>query len=160
MNTKSINKISNIKQIVSNKKAYFDYEVIKEYECGIILQWHEVKSIRAGHINLKASFVIIRENELFVNKMNISPYKMLPNKEVFDPLRERKLLLHKKSIDYLSWKLKEKWFTIVPLEVYFKWNLIKIKIALVKWKKLYEKKETIKKRDTEMDIRRSLSERI
>lgn len=152
-------KILKITPLLTNKKALNDYEVVKEYECSVKLEWYEVKSVREKHFNLKASFVTIRENELFIQKFHISQYKMLTNSTIYDPERERKLFLHKKDISYLHQKTKEKWFTLIPTEVYFKWNLIKVKIALAKWKKQYEKKEALKKRDIEMDIRRSLSER-
>jgi len=153
------NKLHRILPLLTNKKGFHDYEVLKEYECWIKLDWAEVKSIREKHFNLKSSFVTIRENELFIQKMHISQYKMLTNSTIYDTERERKLLLHKRDISNLLQKIKEKWFTIIPTEVYFKWNLIKIKIALAKWKKLFEKKETLKRKDIEMDIRRSLSER-
>lgn len=145
-----------ITQIVSNKKAFHDYEIIKEFECWIELLWYEVKSIRAKQINLKWSFVIIRNEEIFANKIHISAYKMLANNTIIEPERERKLFLHKKNILQLNQKIKEKGYTIVPTEVYFKWNMIKIKVALVKWKRLYEKKESIKKRDIAMDLKKSL----
>ncbi|EKE28932.1 MAG: SsrA RNA (tmRNA)-binding protein [uncultured bacterium (gcode 4)] len=152
-------KLPKIHPLLVNKKALSDYEVIKEYECGIKLEWHEVKAIRGNQFHMKASFVTIRDGDVYIQKFHISPYKQFTNKEAYDPEKERKLLLHKKSIDALSQKIKEKWFTIIPTEVYFKWNLIKMKIALGRWKKQYEKKEALKKRDIEMDIRRSLSER-
>ena len=153
-------KIAKIIPLLKNKKGFSDYEVLKEYECSMKLLWHEVKSLRANHFHMKASFITIREREVFVQKFHISPYKHFTNSEACDPERERKLLLHKRDIDSLSQKIKEKGYTIIPTEVYFKWNLIKMKIGLAKWKKQYEKKEALKKRDVEMDIRRSLSERI
>ncbi|EKE27585.1 MAG: SsrA-binding protein [uncultured bacterium (gcode 4)] len=152
-------KIPKIHSLLVNKKGLSDFEVLKEYECWIKLEWYEVKSIREKHFHLKASFVTIREGNVYIHKFHISPYKQFTNKEAYDPEREKKLLLHKKSVDALSQKIKEKGFTIIPTEVYFKWNLIKMKIGLARWKKQYEKKEALKKRDIEMDIRRSLSER-
>lgn len=146
--------------LLTNKKALRDFEVLKEYECWIKLEWYEVKSIRDKHFHLKASFVTIREDEIFIQKFHISQYKLLTNSTIYDTERERKLLLHKKDIFSLSQKTKEKWLTIIPTEVYLKWNLIKIKIALVKWKKLYEKRADIKKRDIDMDIRKTLAWKI
>lgn len=155
---------SNIKNqkkesLLVNKKWLNDYEVIKDYECSIELFWYEVKSIRNKNFNLKWSFISINNNWLFIQKMHISLYKFYSNSQAYDPERERKLFLHKKDVEYLQTKLKEKWFTIIPIEVYLKWNLIKIKIWLVRWKKLYEKKQILKNKDIEFDIKRSLSER-
>jgi len=146
-----------IAPLLVNKKALSDYEVIREYECSIELLGHEVKSIRSKHFHLKSSFVTIREWDLFIQKFHISPYTQLTNRVAYDPERERKLFIHKKDITSLSQKMKEKWFTIMPTEVYLKWNLIKLKIALAKWKKLYEKRADIKKRDIEMDMKISLA---
>jgi SsrA-binding protein len=144
--------------LLVNKKWLHDFEVIKEYECGIKLEWYEVKSLRAHQLNLKASFVTIRDSEVFIQKMHISQYKQLTNPAAYDPERERKLMLHKKEIASLLQKIKEKWFTIIPTEVYLKWNLIKVKIALAKWRKEYDKKNVLKNRDIEMDMRKSLKE--
>lgn len=155
----TVKKIPKITHLLVNKKALNDYEVLKEYECWIKLVWFEVKSIRDNHFHLKASFVTIREWRIYIQKFHISPYKMFTNPTAYDPESERELFLHKKDITSLLQKIKEKWFTIIPTEVYLKWNLIKIKIALAKWKKEYEKKESLKKKDIDMEIRRSLSER-
>jgi len=150
-------KIQKIFSLLVNKKALSDYEIIKEYECSIELLWYEVKSVRSKHFHLKASFITIREWLLFIQKFHISQYKQLTNSLSYDAERERKLFLHKKDINYLTQKTKEKWFTIIPTEVYFKWNLIKIKIALARWKKQYEKRADIKKRDIEMDMKITLA---
>lgn len=150
-------KIQKIMSLLVNKKALSDYEIIKEFECGIELIWSEVKSIRSKHFHLKASFISIREWILYIQKFHISQYKLLTNFVSYDPERERKLFLHKKDVNYLSQKIKEKWFTIIPIEVYLKWNLIKLKIALARWKKLYEKRADIKKRDIEMDLKITLA---
>lgn len=153
-----INKrIQKIFSLLVNKKALSNYEVVKEYECWVELLWYEVKSIRAKHFHLKSSFVTIRDDDIFVQKFHITPYKMLTNISTIDAERERKLFLHKKDIHSLSQKTKEKWYTIIPTEVYFKWNLIKLKIALARWKKLYEKKADIKKRDIDMDLKITLA---
>ena len=94
-----------IESLLKNKKAFFDYEFIKEFEVWIELLWYEVKSVKASHVNLKWSFITIREWNLYIQKFHISPYKMLPNKSIVDPLRERKLFLHKSEIFYLDQKL-------------------------------------------------------
>lgn len=147
-----------ITSLLINKKWYSDYEVLKEYECSIKLNWYEVKSIRWKHMHMKSSFITIRDNELFIQKLHISPYKQLTNIATYEAEAERKLFLHKKDIEHLSQKIKEKWYTIIPTEIYFKWNLVKIKIWLAKWRKEYEKKDILKKKDIEMDIRKSLKE--
>lgn len=150
-------KIPKISSILVNKKALSDYEIIKDFECAIKLSWSEVKSIRDKHFHLKSSFITIRDWLIFIQKMHISPFKMLTNKDSFDSEKERQLFLHKRDMSYLGHKIKEKWLTIIPTEVYFKWNLIKVKIALAKWKKLYEKRAQIKKKDIEMDLKISLA---
>jgi SsrA-binding protein len=135
------------KLITKNKKAYFDYEIIDSWEAWIELKWHEVKSIRSGHVNLKWSYISCINQELFAKSIHISAWKTLANRDSLDTKRDRKIFLHKKTVIYLYQKLKEAWFSIVPLEVYFKWSLIKIKVALVKWKKKYQKKQILKERD-------------
>lgn len=139
-------KTPKIETLLTNKKTLFDYEILSSFEAGIELFWYEVKSIKAKHINLKWSFITIRDWMIYLQKFHISPYKMLANKTSIDPTRERKLFIHKKDILHLSQKLKEKWFTLVPIEVYLKWNLIKVRIWLAKWKKMYEKKQILKER--------------
>ena len=135
-----------IVSLLRNKKALFDYEIVCSYEAGIELLGYEVKSAKEKLINLKWSFIVIREGILYIQKFHISPYKNVVNKTAIDPLRERKLFLKKKDIFYLSQKLKEKWFSLIPEEVYLKWNLIKVKVSLVKWKKKFEKKQILKER--------------
>ncbi len=144
--------------ILVNKKALFDYEVIKDYEAWIELTGYEVKSVKLKNINLKWSFVSLANGTPYIMKFHISPYKFIGVKEWVDPTRERKLFLHKKDIFYINQKLKEKWNTLIPTEVYLKGNLIKLKIALAKWKKKYEKKDLIKKKDIQRDIEISLKE--
>ena len=135
------------KLITKNKKAYFDYEIIDSFEAGIELKWYEVKSIRAWHINLKWSYISCINGELFVKNMHISAWKALPNKDSIETSRDRKIFLKKKTIIYLCTKLKEPWFSVVPLELYFKGSLIKVKVGLVKWRKAYQKKQVLKERD-------------
>ena len=137
---------------VKNRKAYFDYFVLKEIECGIVLTGTEIKSIRKGSVNLKDTYARIKNNEVYVINMFISPYDK-GNQFNHDERRQRKLLLHKKEIIKLSQEIKEQGLTLVPLKLYFKDNHAKLLIGLCKGKKLYDKRETIKKRDIERDNR-------
>ena len=144
-----------IKLIANNKKAYHDYFVEEKYECGIELVGTEVKSLRLGKCSVKESFVRIRNGQVYILGMNISPYEKgnIFNK---DPLRERRLLMHKKEILKLEGKLAQQGFTLVPLQVYFKGSLVKVEIGLCKGKKLYDKRETIAAKDQKRDAERSL----
>lgn len=134
------------KLLIKNKKAYFDFFIIETYECGIELKGAEVKSLIEGRASIKEAWVKIKDGQAYIVNMNISPYPFATSfKE--DPLRERKLLLHKKEIIKISTKVKEKGLTLIPLKVYIKNKKIKLEIGLVKAKKLYDKREEIKKRD-------------
>ena len=137
---------------VKNRKAYFDYFILKEIECGIVLTGTEIKSIRKGSVNLKDTYARIKNNEVYVVNMFISAYDK-GNQFNHDERRQRKLLLHKKEIIKLSQEIKEQGLTLVPLKLYFKDNHAKLLIGLCKGKKLYDKRETIKKRDIERDSR-------
>ena len=137
---------------VKNRKAYFDYFILKEIESGIVLTGTEIKSIRKGSVNLKDTYARIKNNEVYVINMFISPYDK-GNQFNHDERRQRKLLLHKKEIIKLSQEIKEQGLTLVPLKLYFKDNHAKLLIGLCKGKKLYDKRETIKKRDIERDNR-------
>ncbi|MDD3414772.1 MAG: SsrA-binding protein SmpB [Lachnospiraceae bacterium] len=136
----------NIKLIANNKKARFDYFIEDTYEAGIVLHGTEVKSLRMGKGSIKESFVRIENGEVFIYGLHISPYEKgnIFNK---DPLRVRKLMMHKYEINKLNGKLAEKGYTIVPLQVYFKDSLVKIEIGLGKGKKLYDKRQDIAKKD-------------
>lgn len=144
---------NSIKLIANNKKAYHDYFVLETFETGIELAGTEVKSIRQGHASIKEAFIRADHGELFIYGMHVNPYEKgnIFNK---DPLRTRKLLLHKKEIDRLSGKATEKGFTIVPLEVYFKGQLVKMKIGLCKGKKLYDKRDDEARRDQKRELER------
>ena len=144
-----------IKLIANNKKAYFDYFILEKYEAGIELFGTEVKSIRLGHCSVKESFVRIDKAQVYIYGMHISPYEKgnIFNK---DPLRVRRLLLHKTEIIKLASKLKEKGLTLAPLRVYFKNSLVKVELGLARGKKNYDKRETIAKKDQQRDIDRSL----
>lgn len=134
------------KLVANNKKAYFDYFIEETFEAGISLAGTEVKSLRMGKCSIKESFIQIVKGEVIVFGMHISPYEKgnIFNK---DPLRERKLLLHKAEINKLSGKIKEKGYTIVPLNVYFKNGLVKVEIGLARGKKLYDKRQVIAEKD-------------
>lgn len=139
-----------------NRKAHFNYEILEKYEGGIELSGSEVKSIRAGRMSLEGAFVIVRGGEVFLINANIPPYQAKNAPPDFDELRNRKILLTKKEIAELVDTEKNKSLTIVPLSLYNKDRKIKISIALAKGKKKYDKRETIKKRETDREIRRSL----
>ena len=144
---------SNGKLIANNKKAYHDYFIEDTYEAGIALAGTEVKSLRMGKCSIKESFVRIENGEVFIYGMHISPYEKgnIFNK---DPLRPRKLLLHKYEINKLLGKTKEKGIAIVPLKVYFKGSLVKVEIGLAKGKKLYDKRDDIAKKDQKREAQR------
>ena len=150
---------SGSKLIAQNKKAYHDYFVDEKYEAGIALYGTEVKSVRAGAVNLKDSYCEIDGGELFAIGFHISPYEKgnIFNK---DPFRVRKLLLHKKEINKLSGRIKQDGLTLIPLSLYFKKQYVKVELGLCKGKKLYDKRETIAKRDAKRDIDRAMKERI
>ena len=134
------------KLIANNKKAYHDFFIDETYECGIALHGTEVKSMRMGKCSIKEAFVRIEDGEVFVYGMHVSPYEKgnIFNK---DPLRVKKLLQHKYEINKLLGKIKEKGYTLVPLQVYFKDGKVKVEIGLARGKKLYDKREAIAKKD-------------
>ena len=144
---------TNGKLIANNKKAYHDYFILDTYETGIALHGTEVKSLRMGKCSIKESFVRIENGEVFICGMHISPYEKgnIFNK---DPLRVRKLLLHKSEINKLLGKMKEKGIAVIPLKVYFKGSLVKVEIGLAKGKKLYDKRQDIAKKDQRRDAER------
>ena len=139
---------------INNRKAYFDYQILEEIEAGIVLTGTEIKSIRNGQANLKDSYAIIRNNEIYILNMHISKYE---EGNIFnhDETRTRKLLLHKKEILKLNDKIKLQGLTLVPLKLYFKKNKAKILIGLAKGKKTYDKRESIKERDIERNIQKN-----
>lgn len=143
----------NIKLIANNKKAYHDYFIEDKYEAGISLHGTEVKSLRTGKCSIKESFIKIENGEMFIYGMHISPYEKgnIFNK---DPLRVRKLLLHKQQINKINGQLSQKGYTVVPLRVYFKGRLVKLEIGLAKGKKLYDKREDIAKKDMRRETER------
>ncbi|MEK7128361.1 MAG: SsrA-binding protein SmpB [Patescibacteria group bacterium] len=137
-----------------NRKVYFNYEILQKYETGIEFLGVEVKSVRGGKMSLDGAFVIVRDGEAFLINANIPPYQVKNTPKDYDPLRNRKLLLTKKEIAELAGSEKNKSLTIVPILVYNKGRKIKVEIALVKGKKKFDKRESIKKRETDREIRR------
>lgn len=137
-----------IKTIAKNPNAYHNYEIIERIECGIVLYGTEIKSIRKGKVNLKDSFAKIYNGECFVIGMHISPYEFgnIYNK---DPLRDKKLLLNKSEINKLIGKVQTKGYSLVPISIYFKGSLVKLELGIGKGKKLYDKRESIAKKDAE-----------
>ncbi len=145
-----------MKILAQNKKAYHDYFIEDAYEAGIVLQGTEIKSLRKGSVNLKDSFIRIKDNEAFIENMHIAPYEQ-GNIFNHEPRRTRKLLLHKKEILKLAKEVKEGGYTIVPTKVYFdKGSKAKVEIALAKGKKLFDKRQSLKEKDAKRDIEKSL----
>lgn len=146
------------KQLAQNKKAYHDYFIEETFEAGIVLQGTEIKSIRKGKVNLKDSFARIEHGELYLHNMHISPYEQ-GNRFNHDPLRTRKLLLHRKEINKLIGETKEVGYTIVPLKLYLKNGFCKVLIGLGKGKKQYDKREDLKRKEAKRDIERAFRDR-
>ena len=146
-----------IKVVAQNKKAYHDYCIEEKYEAGIELFGTEVKSIRKGTLNLKDSWCSVVNGEIFVNGMHVSPYEQgnIYNK---DPLRVRKLLMHKREIEKLFSLTKQQSYTLIPLSVYFLGSKVKVEVGLCKGKKLYDKREDAAKKSAKRDIERALKE--
>lgn len=146
------------KTIAQNKKAHHDYFILESYEAGIELCGTEVKSLRAGRVNLKDSWCNIVDGEIFVNGMHISPYD---HGNVFnkDPMRVRRLLMHKKEILKLFGTLQQQGLSLIPISLYFKGSKVKMQVGLCKGKKLYDKRATMAERDAKRNIDRALKER-
>ena len=151
--------MDNIKIIANNKKAYHDYFILEKYEAGIELAGTEVKSLRQGRCNLKDSWCSIVKGELFVNGMHISPYEH-GNIWSKDPVRVRKLLMHKREINKLFGTLQQQGLSLIPLSAYFKGSMVKLELGLCKGKKLYDKREDAAKKSAKRDIDRAMKERI
>ena len=149
---------NSIKIIAQNKKAYHDYFVDEKYEAGVELFGTEVKSIRAGKVNVKESYCDIKDGEIFVVGMHISPYEQgnIFNK---DPMRPKKLLLHKREILKLFGLVSQKGYTLIPLQVYLKNSRVKIEIGLCRGKKLYDKREDMARNDAKRDMERAFRSR-
>ena len=152
MNTKKTPTVS----LHVNKKALFDYEIVQGYEAWIKLTGPEVKSVRGKQCNLKGSYVSLATGRPMVKWLHISPYEHLPHKLGIEPTCDREIFLHKKTIDYLAGKLKEKGYSLIPTEVYSKGNLIKISVALARGRKVFEKKQVLKERDVSREMEREM----
>ena len=145
--------------VCQNRKAYHDYFIEETFEAGIILTGTEVKSLRAGKANLKDSYARIKDSEVFLINTHISPYTRADSFKQIDPERTRKLLLHKKEILRLIGKTREKGYTLIPTKIYFKGGKAKVEIGLAKGKAFYDKRETIKKKDVQREMQKTLKER-
>lgn len=147
------------KLIANNKKAYHEYFIDEKYECGVELFGTEVKSIRMGQCSIKEAFVRIDKGEVYVYGMHVNPYEKgnIFNK---DPLRPRKLLMHRSEIAKLEGKVREKGYTLVPLQVYFKGSLVKVEIGLARGKKLYDKRQDLAKKDQKREVEREYKEKL
>lgn len=146
------------KVVATNRKAFHDFFVQETLEAGIALTGTEIKSLRAGAVNLRDSFAIVRDGEAWLQNVHISPYEQ-GNRFNVDPYRTRKLLLHRKEINRLMGRVKEKGLTIIPLRIYLKGNRAKVEIALVKGKRQFDKRESISERDANREIERAMKER-
>ena len=142
-----------IKLIATNKKARHNYHIDAEYEAGMVLVGSEVKAIREGRVSFQDAYADIKKGEVFLRQLHVSPYKFAYN-DNHEPLRTRKLLLHKREIAKLIGKIKERGYTLVPLKIYFKNDRIKVLLGLGKGKKLYDKRQDIKERDVKRDLAR------
>jgi len=147
-----------IKVIAQNRKAFHDYFVDERYECGIALFGTEVKSIRQGRVNLKESWAQIRHGEVWVEGMHISPYEQ-GNQFNRDPLRSKKLLMHKSEIRKLGSDVDRQGYTLIPLEIYLKEGRVKLQLGLCKGKQTHDKRDAMAKRDSDREIRRALRDR-
>ena len=149
---------TSFKTIAENRKARHEYFILDSYEAGIELVGTEVKSIRRGGVNLKDSWCSIDDGELWIKGMHVSPYD---HGNIFnrDPMRVRKLLLHKKQIMQLLGKVKQEGLTLIPISIYFKGSMVKVQVGLCKGKKLHDKRDDMAKRDAKRDIERSMREK-
>ena len=144
-----------MKVVTQNKKAFHDYFILDTYEAGIELKGTEIKSVRLGHVNLKDAFIRFKDDEAFIENMHIAPYEQ-GNIFNHEPLRNRKLLLHKKQIKKLQREVKENGLTVVPTKLYFNTSKLKVEIALARGKKLYDKRQDLKAKDAKRDMERAL----
>ena len=151
-------KASGVKQVAQNKKAYHDYYILEKYEAGVELFGTEVKSIRAGNINLKDAFCVVKNGELFTQGMRISPYE---KGNIFnrDPMRPKRLLMHKREIARLYGRIKQDGLALIPLSVYFKDSRVKLELGLARGKKLHDKREAEAEKSSQREMDRKLRER-
>ncbi len=146
-----------IKIIATNKKAYHDYFISDVFEAGMVLTGTEVKSIRAGKVNLKEAFCRIKDGEVFINNMNVAEYTH-GNRENHDPTRMRKLLLHHTEIDKLIRMTEQKGLALIPTKIYFKNNYVKLEIGLGRGKKLHDKRETLKSKEADREMAKAVKQ--
>jgi len=144
--------------VATNRKASFDYSLERTFQAGIVLQGSEIKSLRARNLSLGDGYVQERNGELWLLGVHIAPYEKSDSFEQSDPVRPRKLLLHRKEINQILSRIKEKGYTLIPTKVYIERGRAKVEVALAKGKKQYDKRETIQKRDAERAIRRAIKE--
>ncbi len=150
-----------MKIVATNKKGYSNYDIVETIEAGISLLGNEVKSLRMGMVNIKDSYAVVRNGEVFLLNLHISPYPYSSPFIKYDPERERKLLLHKNEIRKLYGKVRERGLTLIPLEIYFNdRGKVKVKLALARGRKKWEKKEVIKEREIKREIGRELKKRF
>ena len=148
----------NFKVLATNRKAHHDYHIDETFETGVVLTGTEIKSVRAGSLNLRDSYAQVKNGELWLMNVHISPYEPASRQNA-DPYRDRKLLMHRKEIMRVFGKVQEKGLTLIPLRVYLKKNRAKVEIALARGKKQYDKREAISKRDAAREIERAVKER-
>lgn len=146
------------KVVATNRKAYHDYTVEETHEAGVVLTGTEIKSVRAGSVNLRDSYAQVRNGEMWLMNVHIAPYEPASRQNV-DPYRDRKLLMHRGEIMRLMGRVQEKGLTLVPLRMYLKKNRAKVEVGLVRGKKLYDKRETIAKRESAREMERATKER-
>lgn len=146
--------VTGIKQVAYNRRAKHDYNIIDTYECGVVLRGTEVKSIRAANTSLQEAYAQIKDGEIWLYSWQISPYEQ-GNIFNCDPLRPKKLLLHRREINKLAGKIKTSGLTLIPLKLYFKYNRLKLELALAQGKKLYDKRETLKAKTIAREMTRN-----
>ncbi|MBI4788712.1 MAG: SsrA-binding protein SmpB [Chloroflexi bacterium] len=149
----------NVKVVASNRKAYHDYHIEETHEAGIALTGTEIKSVRAGSVNLRDSYAQVRNGELWLMNVHIAPYQPA-SRENADPYRDRKLLVHRGEIMRLMGRVQEKGLTLIPLRMYLKNNRAKVEIGLARGKKLYDKREAIAKRESDREIQRAVKDKV
>ena len=150
-------KTEGVKIIATNKKAYHDYFIEYTYEAGIALEGHEVKSLRLNNVNMKDSFAIVKNGEIWLVGVHISPYKMATMFKI-DPVRNRRLLMHKSEINKLKQKVEQKGYTLVPTKMYFKEALVKVEIGVARGKELHDKRDAIAEKENKRKIDRIMKE--
>jgi len=145
--------------VAVNRKARHDYFIEETYEAGIVLTGSEIKSVRAGRVNLRDSYAIVKDGEVWLLNVHIAPYQQASSHERHDPRRTRKLLLHRRQINRLAGKVQAKGYTLVPLRIYLKDNRAKVEIALARGKKLYDKRRAIAEREAQREMERAIKRR-